>query len=310
MDSEPLKQWAYYHEDDSWLRIGVKTALAREKSEPGKWKSRTYYSTHADPNQRLRMHIRKSPRGLPLFAYNPGQRAEIERDGGGESLTHLLYKTALSEIKSTTLKISNLGKDIEISIIDSTTEKRVWLQGRYYDIDVFYHFSSNSDFELRWGGMLGLEVHHTNPVNDTKKTDLNTLRIPVIEVDVPAKLAYLTTADNTSPEREREYIEFVKPRLSEYLWGKMISNPKSIDYLERENAQLSAELKRIKIEADEMREENNNLHTKIRQYRRKLNSERQAVVESTSEHNLAKQRYQWFEQMSVLRFLWFKLTRR
>lgn len=241
-----MKKWAFYKEGNEWRKIGLRAALSKEKEEPGQWRRRTYYSTHSPASNRLPMHIHKKANGTDYFAYNPRQESEIERCGGGESLAHNLYKTAISELGHTTLKLSNLGEDVPVKFFDAQTEKRVHINGRHYDLDVFVKFTSQSKYQQQWNGELGIEVHHTNKVTGQKLNDLKALRIPVIEVSINEKLAYKTADQDSTHERERKYIDFLKGVLSKYLWSKVLSNPKSIYYLENENENLYKDIKDLR----------------------------------------------------------------
>ena len=119
-----MKTWAFYKHNGNWHKIGVRAAVAREKDEPGQWRTKTYYSTHSPPSVRLKMHIRRSPKGKLLFAYNRGQEDEAERLGGGESLEHYLYKIAISELTSTSIKYGKDKKIIPIQITSSDVEPK------------------------------------------------------------------------------------------------------------------------------------------------------------------------------------------
>jgi len=303
-----MKKWAFYQEGKEWRKIGLYAALSKEKEEPNQWRRRTYYSTHSPASARLRMHIRKSSKGTFSFAYNRGQDTEIERLGGGESLVHYLFKIAISELSYTTLKLSNLNKDIKVEFTDTQIEKRVHVGDRYYDLDVFVKFISSSEYQLKWNGELAIEVHNTNPVVGQKLKDLKALRIPVIEVDVNKKLAYRTSDEYSTPELEREYVDFLKEHLSQYLWSKVLSDPKSIDYLEKENSNLIEHVKQL-------RECLNNSEALLKQERDSLiESERrqkQSISSLTEKDKLLsnlKAQLERLKSMGFLRFLWFKLT--
>jgi hypothetical protein len=305
-----MKKWAFYKEGEEWHRIGVYAALAKEKEEPGLWRRRTYYSTHFPASVRLRMNIRKSPKGKFLFAYNPGQDAEIERLGGGESLAHYLYKVAISELGETTLKISNLNKDIDVRFIDAQTEKRVYIDGRYYDIDVFVKFQSPSEYQLKWGGELGIEVHNTNPVVGQKLKDLKALRIPIIEVGVNEKLAYKTSEEYSTPESERGHIEFLKERFAEYLWGKVLSDPKSLEYLENENADLHNMINQLKQRVNASEISHEQTQRTLEEYKVRVKQQNSSLAEKENlAVNLGRELTR-LRSMGILRFIWFKLTNR
>ncbi|MFQ2225844.1 hypothetical protein ACK32Z_02900 [Aeromonas hydrophila] len=303
-----MKTWAFYKEGETWHRIGINAALAREKEAPGLWQRRTYYSTHSPEHIRLRMNIRRSSKGNYSFAYNPGQDDEIERLGGGESLAHYLYKIAISELKQTTLKIKNLENDIIIYIIDSQTEKHVSIDGRDYYIDVYLKFYSPSKYQLKWGGELGIEVHNTNPVTGQKLRDLQAIGIPIIEVDINEKLAYRIAEEYSTPELERSYIEFIKQRFSEYLRGKILSNPNTVEYLEEENSQLKNQveilteaLSKAERECSEMREENTDC--KSDHAKNSLLILQLEAAKNDFESQLLK-----FQNMGVFKYIWYRLT--
>lgn len=305
-----MKKWAFYKEGEEWHRIGVYAALAKEKEEPGLWRRRTYYSTHFPASVRLRMNIRKSSKGKFLFAYNPGQDAEIERLGGGESLAHYLYKMAISELGGTTLKISNLNKTIDVKFTAVQTEKRVYIDDRYYDIDVFVKFKSSSEYQLKWGGELGIEVHNTNPVIGQKLKDLKTLRIPIIEVSVNEKLAYKTSEELSTPESERNYIEFLKERFAEYLWGKVLSDPKSYEYLEKENAHLLKMVDQLTQNVNASEDSHNQTRRTLEEYKLRVKQQNSSLVEKDNLTVTLEQQLSRLKSMGAFRFIWFKLTNR
>lgn len=303
-----MKKWAFYKEGGEWYRIGVYAALDKENGEPGLWRRRTYYSTHFPPNVRLRMNIRKSSRGKFLFAYNPGQDAELERLGGGESLVHYLYKIAISELGQTTLRLGNLDEEIKIQLIETQVEKRVYIGDRYYDIDVYVKFTSSSQYQLRWGGVLGIEVCNTNPVKGQKLKDLKVLGIPIIEVKANEMLAYKTPEEYSTPELEKDYIRFLKGRLEEYLWGKVLSNPKSAEYLEKENAELIMEIKRLN---DKLRVSGVAIAQKNRELEQcsmKLERYHSSLIEKDTLLSGVRVDLEALNNMGVFRFIWFKLT--
>lgn len=305
-----MKKWAFYKEGKEWHRIGVYAALAKEKEEPGLWRRRTYYSTHFPASVRLRMNIRKSAKGKFLFAYNPGQDAEIERLGGGESLTHYLYKVAISELGDTTLKISNLKKDIYVRFTDAQTEKRVYIEDRYYDIDVFVKFESPSEYQLKWGGELGIEVHNTNPVIGQKLKDLKALRIPIIEVGVNEKLAYKISEEYSTPESERKHIEFLKERFAEYLWGKVLSDPKSLEYLENENAHLHDMINQLKQRVNASEISHEQTQRTLDEYKVRVKQHKLSLVEKENLASNLGRELTRLRSMGLLRLIWFKLNNR
>lgn len=305
-----MKKWAFYKEGDEWRRIGVYAALAKEKKEPGRWRRRTYYSTHSPESVRLRMNIRKSPKGKFLFAYNPGQDIEIARLGRGESLVHYLYKIAISELNHTTLKISNLNKNISVQFTETQTEKRVHIDDRYYDLDVFVKFKSDSDYQLKWGGELGIEIHNTNPVRGQKLKDLQMHRVPIIEIEVNKYLAYKIEEEYSTPELERIYVESLKERLSEYLWSKVLSDPKSLEYLEKENSHLVKLIGQLKESLNNSKKIHDKMESDLEECKLKIEQKNALLREKESLLTTLRAQLTKFKHMGIIRFLWYKLTNR
>lgn len=317
-----MKKSAYYIKDGDWFRIGIKAALAKEKKEPGAWRRRTYFSTHSSVSDCSPMHIRKSSKGNYSFVYNRKSSVVTERDGGGESLAHYLYKIAISELKQTTLKSNSLNHDLLIQIIDAQTEKRVYIDERYYDLDVYLKFESNSSYQLKWSGELAIEVHSTNPVVGQKLLDLKELRIPVIEVNISKKFAYREDEAKSTPESQRKYINFLKQRLSEYIWGTVLSDPKSCEYLEKENSNLLQRIKQQtkknsglieKIEALEQelmisRTEHEKFQHLLNECRLDTKKKDESLTKKKHSISSLKKRLHQFKSMSVLQFIIYRLT--
>ena len=231
-----MKYIAYYKDKDCWHRIYARDAKAKEEKFPSKWVKKTYYSFHAIESIRLTMHLKTSPKGKPFFAYNPGQDDLLEKYGGGESLAHYLFKIAISELKSTTLRILGSDQEIEIKIINSKIEHKI-NKGEYV-IDVFLKFESDSLYQRKWGSILAVEVHHTNSVNAIKLEAIRDKRIPLIEVDVSKHMMYRISEEDSTQNLEQEYIDHIKSKLSKYMNVRLLNDPKSIGQLEYENKKL------------------------------------------------------------------------
>lgn len=305
-----MKKWAFYKEGAEWCKIGVCAAMVAEKHEPGMWKRRTYYSTHSPPSVRLKMHIRRSSNGKLSFAYNPHQEKEISRLGGGESLVHYLYKIAISELRSTTIKVNNLKQVIDLEILSSEIEKRVFIGDKYYDLDVFCKFRSKSIYQLKWGGVLGIEIHNTNPVVGTKLADLVRVGIPLVEVDVNKYFAYRTPSEYTNPEKERKYVDYLKSKLTEYIWVRALSDPKSKEYLEKENSALISKLRNVKKELANANQKIAEHNSDFEIFEQELQTLRRRLTNKDSELKQSTETISYFKGMGLFRFAWYKVTGR
>jgi len=303
-----MKKWAFYKENNEWHRIGARAAINSEKLHPGEWKNRTYYSTHFPPENRLKMNLQRSSKQKPYFAYNPRHKKDVERLGGGESLAHYLYKIAISELNHTTLKLPPLKQDININITHSETEKHVNINDYNYYLDVFLKFTSDSSYQSRWSGRLGVEVHNTNPVQGKKLAHLTQCDIPLIEVHVNEKLSYQVEEEDSTEKSERAYIEHLKTYLSDFMWGKLLIDSKSKEFLEQENLLLTQELEEAKNElraTDKAlnieKAQRNNIQTQLTTAEQNVQKHSKALNTLFSERDKLK-------NMGVFRFVWFKIT--
>ena len=166
-----MKPWAQYKDGNNFTRISAREVYVNERKEPGEWRRKEYFSIHSNPNQRFKMHHKRSSKGKFYFAYYSGQDLLLERYGGGESLTHSLYKEAIGELKSTTIFFGNSENRAHIEITSTELEKEVKVKGNTYYLDVYLKFRSTSRYDLKWNGELGIEVHHTNKVDGKKLAD-------------------------------------------------------------------------------------------------------------------------------------------
>lgn len=306
-----MKRWALYKDDNGLMqRIGINAALAREKEEPGKWHKRTYYSTHWREADRREMGIKRSSKNKFYFAYTRTDSNNPD-GGGGESLQHYLYKVAVSELAETTLVIKSLDAEIPITITASEVEKPFHYQGNDYRLDVFIQFESEDNYGLKWDGELAIEICHTHSVKATAKQGaLVDAGIPAVEVKVSPKLAYRTAEEDSTPETEREYLEFLKPNLTNFMWATMLSDPKSKAFLEAEIERLSSELSATQKKMKNFHALYVEEKQRAEEYRsRYMNAYKEK--ESLAEKNtLVSSELKSLKSLGVFKFAWKKMTER
>ncbi len=201
---------------------------------------RTYWSTHAPGKRKPVKHVQNKS-GTTFFAYLNGAD-EIDGDGGGESLTHQLFKEAIAGLSGTKLKLGGFGEH-EVTVICGQVEKEILTDnGRYY-ADAYWQFNSTSNLGLRWSGEVYLEVHYTHAVPPHKQEGFRQARLPVIEIDVPQILEYPIADENTTDPLEAAHVSRIKSMLQKgFLIGRVISDRRSIDYLEQEVDRLNQAL--------------------------------------------------------------------
>ena len=171
-------------------------------------------------------------------------------------------------------------------------------------------------------------MHHTNPVVGRKRNDLIKRGVPIIEVDFSDYLAYKTPPQLTSKEKEREYIDKLKSKLSEYMWVKVMVDPKSKEYLEKENRVLFDKLKilecniadansnLVECKANSKNLENHikSLQAELDEKNRKLKDDagvlQDALAEKYRELESATETISNFEKIGIWKFIWRKIASR
>lgn len=251
-----MKVRAYY-KDTNGVSIMI-TAFGvwhRERAAPG-WRKRLFFSIHP-PNMRLPMHHRRKRNGTCCFVYNPKDREQAERLGGGESMAHYLFKTAISELTSSELRMGYHVPGVKIKFKNLRTEREITHNGKKYYIDVFGEFESANPLQLKWGGSIGIEVCHSHPVEEEreKMAAFRALEVPVVQIKISDKLLYRTPDHMSTPDKERKYIEFLKPRLMDYMGVKILNDPSTKEYLQEENSSLKSKVTELakQLEAEKQR---------------------------------------------------------
>lgn len=232
------KSWAYVTE------FGRETitawAIMRERAKRGgEPLGKTYWSNHK-PGQRRRVK-QVQIAGTTFFSYiNP---ADAHAGGEGESLSHRLLKKAVAGLSGTKLKLGAYGEH-DITITHGETEKLIpTIEGTYY-ADAYLRFTCSSRLALRWSGEVYIEVHHTHAVPFDKQKELQRSRVPVVEVPLLKAFEYPYQDENTSDPREAAHVDRIRNMLEKgFLAGQVISDRRSVEFLEQELARLAASLR-------------------------------------------------------------------
>lgn len=233
------KSWAYVSEFGR-ERITA-WAISRERAKyDGKPLGQTYWSTHKPGRRKPVKHVQKGT--TAFFAYiNP---ADAVDGGDGESLSHRLLKEAIAGLSGTTLRLGNRDEH-DITITYGETEKLIpTVEGTYY-ADAYLRFSShNTSLGLQWSEELYVEVHHTHAVPVDKQKELRRSRVPVVEVPLLDAFRYPHEDENTSDPREAAHVARIRNMLEKgFLLGRVISDRRSVEFLEQEVLRLEAALR-------------------------------------------------------------------
>lgn len=229
-----------YTDEFGFEKITAWSIMQERNKHGGKSLSKTYWSLH-DPGHRKPMRQVQNKLGTTFFAYK-NAADEVNGEGGGESLTHQLFKEALAGLSGTKLKLGSFG-EYDITITRGETEKKIQtVDGPYY-ADAYWQFSSTGDLGLRWSGEVYLEVHHTHEVPLYKQESLSQARFPVIECDIPKIFEYTVADENTTDPLEAAHVRKIQNMLKKgFLPGHVISDRRTVEYLEQEVDRLEHEL--------------------------------------------------------------------
>lgn len=262
-----MKYWAYQtqHCDQIVFSADIEADKIARKLK-GRWSSPAFYSA-GEPGQRDVMFQRTNRSGSGGHFYYQSEDAEREGGGGRETLSHALCKRAISELTETTLSVGNV--EIPIRILERSTEKEVVIDGRRYRPDVSLQFESESDHQLKWGGTLHMEVWHTHATPEAKALDFFNAGLALFEIRVTEKLQFQTDEHLVTQAKMEQHVDWLKARFSEWIWGKLLSDPQSREYVLLENARLAKLLEQMtakktsteqalaqaKVDVDQVRDE-------------------------------------------------------
>lgn len=222
-----IKSWAYLTENGSkW--ITAETIADKRAKYGGRATGRIFFSTHSLSKRKRMKHVQRGE--TAYFSYI--NKSDEAGSDGGESLTHRLFKQAIASIKKTVLKLGKHGDHV-ITISNGETEKK-YCHEKDYVADVYCCFRSESYLGMKWSDKVYIEVHKSHPVPIEKIQELRQLRLPVIEVEVPKLFEYQYSDRETTNQRETFHVEKIKKILEGgFLMGKVISNPSSVEFLEK-----------------------------------------------------------------------------
>ncbi len=274
-----MKTRAYYI-DDSGCSIEVTgyDVVRLKKKDPGKWKDVIFYSRHRNVEDRLEMYLRTS-KTKSYFCYLPNQEEKLQRVGGGESIEHYLFKKALCQIKSVELRMYHRGKlnKFQINITKAIDEFKITSDGKDYYLDIYFEFVSPGTFYgIKFGNKFGLEVCNTNHVDDVKKQALKKAGIAVVEHKLSSKLKYRYKEEDSTEDKEREYMERVKSIVSFLMVNLIVdySSPdfKAVESLMVKHKSLKAESEKLNKNIEDLNSRNDRLQRDLMESK-KLNKD-------------------------------------
>ena len=159
-----MKFWAYKTQycDDIVFAADIEADKVARRLV-GRCTSPKFYSDGI-PGRREIMFQRTNRGGSGGHFYYQSEDSDRQGDGARETLSHALCKRAISELTSTTLRVGS--REIPIRILDSSSEKDVVIGENRYRPDVSFRFESDSEYQMKWDGILHVEVWHMHATGE------------------------------------------------------------------------------------------------------------------------------------------------
>lgn len=269
-----MKLFADYKINDGFKNIniwyiynGYKSYITEEKKIDFKQYYKRYFknkifSTHKS-NKRAMCLVKKSPYGKSFFRY----LSHINDNGDFESVSHSTYKEIIKEMNVLNLIVNECKIKLYVSFSDM--EYYYKANGNDYFVDVFIHFdrSEPEEYFYKWNGQLCIEIKHTHAVDKKKIIDFSKEGIPIFEHTISKKLMM---SENTSSEEELlNQKKFIAEKLSEKIYGKLISDPSSEEFklilkLKKQNNDLRSKTTELENENIILKQKNTNLESEIK----------------------------------------------
>ncbi|NOH99329.1 hypothetical protein [Vibrio sp. 99-70-13A1] len=234
------KIWAYAKQVDGNYVVGEKhpkrifyiwEVLKLKSEDIHEFNKLTFMSTHNDPTKRVEL----SPIKTGFYRYPKGYVSSEVSSGDSDSLSHSIAIQVLSEMEEIKFKISdNFEFMLKVGSIRSN-DLKIQLTNKnkysYYYPDLICSFGEPSELAMKWGGKLAIEVKHTHACEPEKITDFESHGIPIIEVNIePISIEKKFDTKNPTPDNLESYYNYLKSTFGKQVFGKILSNPVSVDY--------------------------------------------------------------------------------
>jgi len=281
-----MKFWAYKTQYCSDIVLAADIEADKiARGLVGRWTSPRFYS-EGDPGRREVMFQRTNRGGNGGHFYYQSDDSDRQGDGARETLSHALCKRAISELTGTTLRVGS--REIPIRILESFSEKDVDIDENRYRPDVSFRFESDSEYQVKWGGILHVEVWHTHATGEAKAKDFFNAGLAMFEMRVTEKLQF-NVAENIATKADMErHVEWLKGLFSGWIGGQMLSDPKSRQYLLAENTNLLKSLDRVRVEKSSVELELGKAKVDLSEVCKDLTVERRAGAEHQAAANRLK----------------------
>lgn len=282
-----MKYWAYKTQDcDDIVFAADIEAEKVARGLVGRMPSPKFYSD-GNPGRREVMFQRSNRGGNGGHFYYQSEYSDREGGGARETLSHALCKRAISELTGTTLRLGI--RDIPIRILESSSETEVVIGENRYRPDVSFRFESDSEHQVKWDGILHVEVWHTHATGDAKAKDFFDAGLAMFEMRVSEKLQFNVAENFATKEDMDQHLEWLKRLFSGWIGGTMLSDPKSRKYLLAENKSLLKSLNQVRMEKSSVERELKDARVDASEVRGELADERRISAGHQAEANKLKE---------------------
>lgn len=226
-----------------------------------KYFKKRIFSTHKSNKIPMSLVV-NHPYGKSFFRY----LGNTNNNGEFESVSHSVYKEILKEMDILNLVVNERKIKLYVSFSDMEYYFYVNNNDRYADVFIRFEKSEPEEYFYKWNGRLCIEIKHTHAVDKSKIIDFYKEGIPIFEHTISKKLMI---SDNISSEEELlNQKSFIAKKLSEKIYGKLISDPSAEEFnlilkLQKENDALLSKNTKLENENIILKQENTNLENEI-----------------------------------------------
>ncbi|NRQ43440.1 hypothetical protein HRH59_12870 [Rheinheimera sp. YQF-2] len=255
----------FINDNGEYERVSIWKVRKKEQQAPGQWNVAKYYSTHRLEENKLRMtpshtYNKRLNRNTHFFKYLAGQIENDNKGGdGGESMTHMAYKDAISRLKRTKLVFSHRKLSFDIEITKAELEKTILLNGRKFRLDVYIEFTSEHEYCLKWNGRMGIEVCRSNSLHLEKIEGLETLGIPVVQIRTHSKFEFNEEEHEDDEDQYNQHVDYLVKRFTQELRGMIYVDPQSVEYLQQCLARKDQEITSLNEKFNGLRDKANEI---------------------------------------------------
>lgn len=252
------KIWAYAKRVDGSYVPGEKhplkiyyiwDALKLKKENIHQFNKLTFMSTHKDVEERAELSVVKTG----FYRYKKLSSTIESRNGDSDSLSHSIAIQVLAEMEEINFVLSDDCNFTLCSQSIRSDDLKIQLTNRdkysYYYPDLICEFNKPANLVKKWGGKLAIEVKHTHACEAEKVYDFENHGIPIIEVNIEKiSLEKKFNIKNPTADDLEMYYNYLKFIFGKQVYGRILSDPVSVEYYNDSIKTLNNEIYSLKLE--------------------------------------------------------------